>query len=126
MISNYLKAIYATALQGDAPPHMEVMVDDIAEVLNATNVNNNLHQYYRAGRGEDPVVHFYETFLSEYDPATRKYTFPAEAIKLTVPEFTHPSNQPIHEINSKNSRRIYGRGSGGSERSPGETKEYDS
>jgi len=117
------------------PVAMEVIIDDIAEVLQAADVNNILHKYYRKGKGEDPIVHFYETFLNIYDPATRekrgvyytpepvvKYivraihdllkthfdlqdglankevtlldpaggtlTFPAEAIKLAVKEFT--------------------------------------
>jgi predicted helicase len=117
------------------PLGMEVAVDDIAEVLQAAEVSHILHEYYRKGKGEDPIVHFYETFLNVYDPATRekrgvyytpepvvKYivraihdllkihfdlqdglaskevtlldpaggtlTFPAEAIKLAVKEFT--------------------------------------
>ncbi len=117
------------------PLGMEVIVDDIAEVLQAADVSSILHEYYRKGKGEDPIVHFYETFLNIYDPATRakrgvyytpepvvKYivraihdllkthfdladglaskevtlldpaggtlTFPAEAIKLAVKEFT--------------------------------------
>jgi predicted helicase len=114
---------------------MAVAIDDIAEVLHAADVSSILHEYYRKGKGEDPIVHFYETFLNIYDPATRekrgvyytpepvvKYivraihdllkthfdlhdglaskevtlldpaggtlTFPAEAIKLAVKEFT--------------------------------------
>jgi predicted helicase len=117
------------------PLGMAVAIDDIAEVLHAADVNSILHEYYRKGKGEDPIVHFYETFLNIYDPATRekrgvyytpepvvKYivraihdllkthfdlhdglaskevtlldpaggtlTFPAEAIKLAVKEFT--------------------------------------
>jgi predicted helicase len=117
------------------PVGMEVAIDDIAEVLQAADVSSILHEYYRKGKGEDPIVHFYETFLNIYDPATRekrgvyytpepvvKYivraihdllkthfdlqdglaskevtlldpaggtlTFPAEAIKLAVKEFT--------------------------------------
>lgn len=56
----------------DVPPQMEWIVDDISEVLAVTDVNNILHQYFREGRGKDPIVHFYETFLAEYDPQTRE------------------------------------------------------
>lgn len=66
-----LRNVFKFVSQGDLPQHMEVMVDDIAEVLNATDARTILHQYYSAAKGEDPIVHFYETFLSEYDPTTR-------------------------------------------------------
>ncbi len=47
---------------------MEWIVDDIAEVLAVADVNTILRQ--RAGR--DPIVHFYEPFLAEYDPKERE------------------------------------------------------
>ena len=56
----------------DIPQQMECIIDDISEVLSVTNVKNILHQYFHEGRGKDPVVHFYETFLTEYDPKTRE------------------------------------------------------
>jgi predicted helicase len=130
-----LKDVFQFISLGKIPPHMEVIVDDIAEVLQAADVSKILHEYYSKGKGEDPIVHFYETFLNIYDPTTRekrgvyytpepvvKYivrsihgilkthfnlndglaskevtlldpaggtlTFPAEAIKLAVTEFT--------------------------------------
>ena len=70
------------------------MVDDIAEVLNAADVKSILHGYYKAGKGDDPIVHFYETFLSEYDPATREkrgvYYTPEPVVRYIV--------RSIHEI----------------------------
>ncbi|MFQ5964715.1 MAG: type ISP restriction/modification enzyme, partial [Candidatus Scalinduaceae bacterium] len=56
----------------DLPKQMEWIVDDIAEVLAVTNVNNILHKYYHEGKGKDPIIHFYETFLAEYDPKERE------------------------------------------------------
>jgi hypothetical protein len=83
-----LRNIFKFVSQGDLPRHMEVMVDDIAEVLNAADVKNILHQYYKAGKGEDPIVHFYETFLAEYDPATREkrgvYYTPEPVVRYIV------------------------------------------
>ncbi len=52
----------------DPPPQMEWIVDDIAEVLAVADVKNILQQ--RTGR--DPIVHFYEPFLAEYDPHERE------------------------------------------------------
>lgn len=56
----------------DIPQQMEWIVDDISEVLAVTDVSKILHQYFHEGRGRDPIVHFYETFLTEYDPQTRE------------------------------------------------------
>jgi predicted helicase len=51
---------------------MEWIVDDISEVLAVTDVKNILHQYFHEGKGKDPIVHFYETFLAQYDPKMRQ------------------------------------------------------
>ncbi|MFQ5606096.1 MAG: N-6 DNA methylase, partial [bacterium] len=56
----------------DLPQQMEWIIDDISEVLAVTDIQNILHQYFHEGRGRDPVIHFYETFLAEYDPSTRE------------------------------------------------------
>jgi predicted helicase len=56
----------------DLPPQMEWIVDDISEVLAVTDVKHILHQYFHEGKGRDPIVHFYETFLAEYDPKMRE------------------------------------------------------
>ena len=83
-----LRNVFKFISQGDLPPHLEVMVDDIAEALDAADVNSILHQYYKAGKGEDPIVHFYETFLNEYDPATREkrgvYYTPEPVVRYIV------------------------------------------
>lgn len=52
----------------DPPPQMEWIIDDIAEVLAVANVDTIL----REREGRDPIVHFYEPFLAEYDPAEKK------------------------------------------------------
>jgi len=56
----------------DLPQQMEWIIDDISEVLSVTDVKNILHQYFHKGKGKDPIVHFYETFLAEYDPKMRE------------------------------------------------------
>jgi type I restriction-modification system DNA methylase subunit len=67
-----LRDIFHFVSIGDLPKEMEWIIDDIAEVLAVTNVNAILHKYFHEGKGKDPIVHFYETFLAEYDPATRE------------------------------------------------------
>jgi predicted helicase len=47
-------------------------VDDIAEVLAVADVGEILHRFFHEGKGADPIVHFYETFLKHYDPKERE------------------------------------------------------
>ena len=56
----------------DPPKSLQIIVEDITEILNVTDVNKILHEYYHAGKGRDPIIHFYETFLATYDPAIRE------------------------------------------------------
>jgi predicted helicase len=69
-------------------PQMKVIVDDIAAVLNAADVQAILTQYYQQGKGDDPILHFYETFLAEYDPETRErrgvYYTPQPVVRYIV------------------------------------------
>lgn len=67
-----LKDIFGFVSMGDLPKQMETIIDDIAAVLSATDVKAILEEYYKAGKGSDPIIHFYETFLQEYDPTTRE------------------------------------------------------
>ncbi|MFO7891518.1 MAG: type ISP restriction/modification enzyme, partial [bacterium] len=56
----------------DPPKSLQIIVDDIAELLWVTEVKKILDEYYQSGRGNDPIIHFYETFLSTYDPGIRE------------------------------------------------------
>jgi len=67
-----LRDVFKFVSLGDLPQQMEWIIDDISEVLAVTDVKNILHQYFHEGKGKDPIVHFYETFLAEYDPKTRE------------------------------------------------------
>nr|NIM13834.1 N-6 DNA methylase [Candidatus Aminicenantes bacterium]NIM80537.1 N-6 DNA methylase [Candidatus Aminicenantes bacterium]NIN19893.1 N-6 DNA methylase [Candidatus Aminicenantes bacterium]NIN46289.1 N-6 DNA methylase [Candidatus Aminicenantes bacterium]NIN86519.1 N-6 DNA methylase [Candidatus Aminicenantes bacterium] len=57
---------------GRPSKHLECIIDDITEVLDSVDVNLILDEFFRHGKGEDPIIHFYETFLSEYDPEIRE------------------------------------------------------
>ncbi len=56
----------------DLPTPLAWCVDDLAEVLDVADAPGILNRYYREGKGSDPVVHFYETFLAQYDPDERE------------------------------------------------------
>lgn len=59
-----LRDVFHFISMGDLPTQLEWIVDDIAEVLSIADIEKILHE--RTGR--DPIVHFYEPFLAEYDP----------------------------------------------------------
>lgn len=54
------------------PDQLAWCVDDIAEILAVADAAGILDEYYRDGKGSDPIVHFYETFLAQYDPEERE------------------------------------------------------
>ena len=47
-------------------------MDSLVDVFLACNVEEILKNYGKTTKMEDPIIHFYETFLSEYDPKLRK------------------------------------------------------
>ena len=67
-----LRDLFKFISLGELPTQLEWIVDDISEVLATADVKNILHRFYHEGKGRDPVVHFYETFLAEYDPKERE------------------------------------------------------
>jgi len=67
-----LRDVFRFISSVDVSKQMQVIIDDIAEVLSVADINKILHQYYKEGKGKDPIIHFYETFLDKYDPATRE------------------------------------------------------
>jgi predicted helicase len=67
-----LRDVFEFISLGKLPQQMECTVDDISAVLAVADANKILHQFYREGKGKDPIVHFYETFLAEYDPKERE------------------------------------------------------
>ena len=56
----------------ELPESLAWCVDDIAEVLSVADAPGILDRFYREGKGRDPIVHFYETFLAQYDPDERE------------------------------------------------------
>ncbi|MEW6095194.1 MAG: N-6 DNA methylase [bacterium] len=67
-----LRDVFQFISLGDVPTAMEWIIDDISEVLAVSDVHKIMHNFYKEGKGKDPIVHFYETFLAEYDPQERE------------------------------------------------------
>lgn len=66
-----LQDLFGYIASGNLPAQLAWCVEDIAEVLAVADAPGILDEYYREGKGGDPIVHFYETFLSEYNPEER-------------------------------------------------------
>jgi predicted helicase len=60
-----------TGAQLDEEPFVGY-VDDLVQLLHQTTRDEILRDFGRRTGREDPVVHFYETFLKEYDPKLRE------------------------------------------------------
>jgi predicted helicase len=68
-------------------------VDDLADLLNKTDISAILQDFGKRTRREDPVVHFYETFLAAYDPKMREargvYYTPEPVVSYIVRSVDH-------------------------------------
>ena len=67
-----LRDLFRFISLGDLPEQLAWCVDDVSEVLAVADAPGILDRYYRDGKGSDPIVHFYETFLAQYDPDERE------------------------------------------------------
>jgi len=83
-----LRDVFEFISLGKLPQQMEVIIDDIAEVLSVSDATKLLNDFYKQGKGSDPIIHFYETFLNKYDPSTREkrgvYYTPEPVVKYIV------------------------------------------
>jgi predicted helicase len=88
-----LRDVFKFISLGDLPQQMEWIIDDISEVLAVTDVYKILDEYFHKHKGKDPIVHFYETFLAEYDPKTREkrgvYYTPEPVVSYIVRSLHH-------------------------------------
>jgi hypothetical protein len=83
-----LRDVFGFVSLEDTGPELDWIIDDITEVLAVADVKAALHTYFIEGRGKDPVMHFYETFLEAYDPRERErrgvYYTPEEVVSYIV------------------------------------------
>lgn len=88
-----LRDVFKFISLGDLPQQMEWIIDDISDVLATTDVYNILDEYFNKHKGKDPIVHFYETFLAEYDPKMREkrgvYYTPEPVVSYIVRSLHH-------------------------------------
>ena len=56
----------------DLDSRIQWIVDDLADIFRAANVAELMTDFVKTNGRADPFIHFYETFLGEYDPRLRK------------------------------------------------------
>lgn len=68
----FLRRLFGYIAGPDIDDRIKWIVDSLAEIFLACNVKELLKDFGKSTKMEDPIIHFYETFLCEYDPALRK------------------------------------------------------
>lgn len=68
----FLRRLFQYIAGYDIDERIKTTVDNLAEVFRATNIEAMLQSFGKTTKTEDPIIHFYETFLAEYDPKLRK------------------------------------------------------
>lgn len=84
----FLRKLFGYIAGPDIDDRIKWIVDSLVEIFLACNVEEILKNYGKSTKTEDPIIHFYETFLCEYDPKLRKargvwYT-PAPVVNFIV------------------------------------------
>ena len=68
----FLRQIFNNLAGNDLDERIAWVVDDLVTVFQATNIQKIMKTYVQDKRHHDPMIHFYEDFLSEYNPKLRK------------------------------------------------------
>lgn len=68
----FLKRLFYFLTGPNLPQSIEWIVDDIAGVLENTDIDAIHRELHTESWIDDPVIHFYETFLSKYNPSERE------------------------------------------------------
>ncbi len=68
----FLRKLFQYVAGYDLDTRISWIVDDLAEIFRATDIAALLKNFGAVTKRQDPIIHFYETFLSEYDPSLRK------------------------------------------------------
>ena len=68
----FLRNLFQYVAGYDLDDRIKWIVDALADIFRATKVSEVLKDFGKATEQRDPMIHFYETFLAEYDPRLRK------------------------------------------------------
>ena len=68
----FLRKMFSHIAGPDLDDRIAWIVDDLTNLLDHTDMEGILKDFGKRTRQEDPIIHFYETFLAAYDPKMRE------------------------------------------------------
>lgn len=68
----FLRKLFQDIAGYDLDTRLVWIVEELVSIFLASDVAEIMKNFGKSTKQEDPVVHFYETFLGEYNPALRK------------------------------------------------------
>ncbi|WP_288370352.1 type ISP restriction/modification enzyme [uncultured Algoriphagus sp.] len=68
----FLRKLFQYIAGYDLDERITWIVDALADIFRAADVKAILKNFGKATKMEDPIIHFYEDFLTQYDPKLRK------------------------------------------------------
>ncbi len=68
----FLKKIFKNIALAELHSYIVWIVDDLAEIFRVTDMAKVLKNYGKETGRKDPIIHFYEEFLEEYNPKIRE------------------------------------------------------
>ncbi len=90
----FLRDFFDHIIGPDFDKRLEYIVDELCVVFSHANVPELMEEYFKGEKheslkkGPDPIIHFYEDFLEEYDPVLRKkmgaYYTPLPVVEFIV------------------------------------------
>jgi hypothetical protein len=92
----FLRQFFNHIAGPDFNKRLRYIVDELCEVFACANVRELMDEYFKkngVAHGQDPVIHFYEDFLKEYDAELRKkmgaYYTPLPVVRFIVRAVDH-------------------------------------
>lgn len=84
----FLRKIFSEMAGADMPTEFKWAVDDLVRLLQMSDIAGILKGFGKETGQNDPIVHFYETFLAAYDPKLREkrgvYYTPEPVVRYIV------------------------------------------
>ena len=68
----FLRKLFQSIAGYDLDQRIAWIVDDLVQIFLASDVAQIMKNFGKSTKQDDPIIHFYETFLAAYDPSLRK------------------------------------------------------
>lgn len=68
----FLRKLFQYIAGYDLDERINWIVDSLADMFRSADIATILQNFGKSTKQHDPIIHFYETFLGEYDPKLRK------------------------------------------------------